>query len=327
MKNQIVPGATRKHGDEQAAKGHQTDTNAAISLTDQRPELAAQRKLIGLINDSPQVQAGKAIQQKVNGRGATIQRAPAPGSDVDMARMYNDLLANSRMFARLDRQATRGGANPILLEQAAIGENPAYFTDRHAIRVPLWVNATQQRSEDDIRHDIIWEMHNAGKRREHNENLQKVSNLPAPANTQEVEEQKYKKANFALASEWLEWSMVREHVLRVDTINQEMTRSGSTNQSSHRFSRYFNRPDQGWYLFSQYLGAQVANGHTHMYDPTANNNTWVGVEIFNKVPAHHFLITQQEEQTFVRTNAKRLKPKNSNPFSTETYWRQAMNTP
>ena len=115
---------------------------------------------------------------------------------------------------------------------------------------------------------------------------------------------------------------------RINKINSEMTASGSTNQSAHRFSRFFNRPDDGWYFFREYLDAQLANGHTSgYYDATANNTNWIGLKILDRAPNNLLFITQAAKDHFERTNPKRLMAKNSNPFRTETYWRQEMANP
>ncbi|WP_430931801.1 hypothetical protein [Saccharicrinis sp. 156] len=191
---------------------------SSFTFVDHRPEAISLRSLQEVANKSGQVSQLSALQEMANlsvranksdkfpARDLPIQRIAAPGSDPMLLTHYNFLM-NSATFQDLANRITMNGDIPINLVDGTVGQNISYDEESHTIYVPVRDEGGSFHSNDQIRGDILWEMHNA-----HNKGSLKRANmrypeeLPANAKPDEKRELLYKKANYALSVEWIEWS-------------------------------------------------------------------------------------------------------------------------
>jgi hypothetical protein len=260
----------------------------------------------------------------------TAQRQADPASDPVLLAQYNSLL-NSATFTKLDQRITANGAKPILLNDGSVGQSIDYDPSTHTIRVPVTSDPMAPPAVphplDQVRGDILWEMHNALNKGAFRRAVDKL-NSPAREGTrsERAQEPLYKSANHALSFEWLEWGKTREHGLRSQLIGQELLAGAHPLAPvQDQFGAHYAVAGAGWYAFENYLNDMIT-WHTTAYDANANTPGWKGRRILavakQKTPAL-FSITQEQETAF-RNGKREIKEEAVSPFRADTYWQQAM---
>lgn len=231
----------------------------------------------------------------------------AAGSSAQLTAIYNAMTADPS-FQELNVAATTD-ADINLVDSSAVG--PAlgpvdYSHDTHTIRVPLSQNGVP-RPHADVREDLLWEMHNARNRGA----LRRTPGVAQPLSAEESRTYAERVAASALSTEWTEWIRVVEHDIRATEINQRL----GAGHVTRAFAPAFAQPDAGWYLFTNYLRAQLATGHTAAYDPAAAQPNWKGAAIVQRYAGSAALrITQRQRNDFLAGRTKYVKPVDNNPF-------------
>lgn len=292
--------------------------NAAFQFLDKRPEAIAQRKLKAM---------AEGQEKHLKNNSSTIQRlgpnlaASSPG----LVAEYNNLL-NSGEFQKLNTKVTTN-QNITLIDSSLIpGQPVSYFAATHTIRVPLNTAAGIARPLQDVRDDILWEMHNASIRGTLSRTESKFF-VPAPgpgASTEEKKKYPYQQAAYALSKEWEEWVNVVEHDLKTQQINADPAMGIALGVGPHvtrSFAALFAVADAGWYLFVNYLNAQIAGGHTTGYDANAGNPNWKGKRILNIVKSKsmaYLKVTQKQVNDYLIGKTRTVKKISNNPFKSES---------
>jgi Domain of unknown function (DUF4157) len=150
-----------------------------------------------------------------------------------------------------------------------------YDHETHTIRI--WRQTAtnglpRNKSDKEIRNDLIFELHNAKKRGE-------FSRLHETYNIKGLDDDN-KNAFLALAMEWIEWFHLAEQVIRIENIRNDT----STDLLTNEFKQYFLTGT--WRSFREYLRDQIEAGHTKYYDDKAvDNYKWKGWNILKKIEA------------------------------------------
>ncbi|MGL5064913.1 MAG: DUF4157 domain-containing protein [Microcoleus sp.] len=147
-----------------------------------------------------------------------------------------------------------------------------YSYATHTIRIWNQTNENgiqRYKSNQEIRDNLIFELHNAKKRGE-------FSRLNKAYFIKGLDDDK-KNAAYALAIEWIEWFHIAQQIIRIENINKD----ASTNLLTNQFKVYF--VGDHWTSFRGYLKTQVETGHTKHYDKNAVNNLWKGWKILTSI--------------------------------------------
>jgi hypothetical protein len=259
--------------------------------------------------------AGPATLQFKRAAGV-LQRAQgvAGGSDATLTGHYNNLIAVPA-FQELNTIVTTNQAL-TLNNSAGGGGGVSYLPAAHSINVPVGGagGAGQERGY------LVFEMHNARKKGAFGRSQTAAPAALAPgASLQQKAVHAVKMALYALAIEWDEWVNVAEFHQRCVLINNQL---GAGYVTDYLGAGYAN-PGAGWYLFKNYLGDQIATGHTGGYDPAANivaggvvGKNWVGHKVLLSLSTsfkNSLTITDTELTSW--GNGKRASHvKQSNPF-------------
>jgi len=243
-------------------------------------------------------------------------------SNAGLVAPYNALLA-SAAFQTLNTKITTN-ANIILLDSSLIPGQPVdYNAGTHTIRVPLNTAAGAPRAVAEVRDDILWEMHNASIRGALGRSGAKFDvGVPGPGSSREdIEKYPYQRAAFALCTEWEEWINVVEHDLRTQAINADPAMGAGGPHVTRTFAAQYAVSDAGWFLFKNYLQAQIATGHTTHYDGNAANADWKGHAMVNVAAAGtssaYLKITQQQVTDYRSGKTSKVKSVSNNPFKNE----------
>lgn len=227
-----------------------------------------------------------------------VQRAPAAGSDEELAGLYRKMMESST-FRSLD-----AAVNPRSSMKLTYGDATLYDQNRHEIKVK------RSARENVNLHQILFEMHNAQNRGfRRNAPDMEAEALGALAAANKDLAIRYRKAARALAIEWSEWAFLPELVSRARRINAE--------NASIRVSNVHEDDAKIWKeSFVKYLVAALTR-HTRRYDPAANGTDWVGLKILD-VAIKNFptslVVTDEEIKEFESGMRARVKPIDDNPF-------------
>lgn len=219
-----------------------------------------------------------------------------------------------------------------MLADGSVGQHIDYAAHTHTIRVPITTDPTVGPAAphplDQVRADILWEMHNAANKGPLGRAGARLNSPLRPGTTaDQTKEQLYKQANLALSYEWIEWAKTLEHVLRVRKISGELP-AGPPPQVQDQFGAHYAVADAGWYRFRNYLDDMIARGHTTGYDPNATAaKTWKGWRILqlaqskSKAPLE---ITAKQQAAFETGKKREIKDEGVNPFRADALWQEAM---
>jgi hypothetical protein len=233
----------------------------------------------------------------------------AAGSDPALTGVYNALVLTPT-FAQLNQAVTRN-TNIALVDSSIPGAalGPVDYTSlTHTIRVPVNQNGVA-RPLADVREDVMWEMHNARNRGA----LGRVAIPGAAVTSEEKRTYAERMAAAALAIEWAEWIRVAEQATRAARINATLGAGHITNA----FAAFFAVADQGWFVFKNYMAAQLAGGHTARYDPAAAPpaNNWAGTALVQRYASSASLkITGREVTKWLSGERMYIKSEANNPF-------------
>jgi hypothetical protein len=232
----------------------------------------------------------------------TIQRATTDDSDPDLKGIYDDMVSRSETFHALDARLTESHGAIRLVDSMKLPGRlrgvADYVGHDHTIRAPASGAEPQL-----LRHNLMWEMHNALNRAEHERtgrvfapHLPRSLGGPAMPSLEQASMQKYHVAARALALEWDEWATLIEadlNALKVnfqlsgqgdawrnaidDNLNYVAGNAGDPNPALHRevwtpyISSFSGTDPRSWRYFSNYLEKQLEMKHTVGYDTNARN--------------------------------------------------------
>jgi hypothetical protein len=92
------------------------------------------------------------------------------------------------------------------------------------------------------------------------------------------------------------------------------------------FAAQYAVADAGWFLFRDYLQAQIAANHTTHYDVNAANADWKGhamVNIVTNTSSAYLKITQKQVTDYKSGKTSKVKNLSNNPFKNEGIIRDA----
>lgn len=183
----------------------------------------------------------------------------------------------------------------------------------HRILVDLKDKKGNPRPFENVRKDLIIELHNACSR----DSFQRTATLfpeelDKKASPDEKEAHSYKMAEFALSSEWNEWINTFECSQRIQNINADLNMQGVRITSP--YERQFAKADQGWYQFTNYLQDQISQKHTAHFDRMAHSPDWIGMHLMAAADPASLMITQEQVEIWKSGKTTKIKPFSDNPW-------------
>jgi hypothetical protein len=188
----------------------------------------------------------------------------------------------------------------------------------------------------DIRHYILWEMHNGFNVDAFNQifktfdipitkpdveykQLQELQPLHKNATPEEQEFYDYKWAAIALAIEWEEWKLISVYDSHTKIINKELSESKDNPYINRRYELFYTNPPPrlDWSDFRNYIALQRVNGHTIGYDPKAADETWKGEAILQLIEEKNpscLKISNLQPETWQKLSTKITEVFPDNPF-------------
>ncbi|MBN3928025.1 hypothetical protein [Nostoc sp. NMS4] len=284
-----------------------TDIQGSINITHQEQLRDSAIESLQTIQQSSLVTSniGTQVIQRVEGEGAESQDVEGVTNDSHrtLKIYYRELLKSNTFREEIHNIVT--SERPIKLVRDGYAAHSSYNPISHTITVNPYITKNTFKSQKDISTAILFELHNAKQ----SEALKRAKN-DLDFDTLNSDESKWKRAPFALTSEWIEWRNAAENSIIAQTIDQEIP-----DAVGNRYLRNFIETKK-WLTFRGYLEKQV-DGHTNMYDPDAKNQDWIGWDILKDVedsPGKNALeITLEEFSPKVSNEKPKLQLK-TNPF-------------
>jgi hypothetical protein len=232
-------------------------------------------------------------------------------SDPMLVQRYDELYDNSPDFrSSLHNIVTSNRALLLILDPGT--GTAEYDADRNSVQVWRQRRDGMLKTEEEIRDDMLFELHNAKKFM----TFEEISGSRGYNAGMLVGDSK-KSAGHALAVEWVEWMNVAQCTVLANIVNAQSSK-GPLLRNPPEFQGAFVSDPNTWLKFSNYLKMQVSLGHTERYDPAAKPGaTWLGTKILQAVAAlrkQDLEITLNEfapNQGMPRLNSR------SNPFTWE----------
>jgi hypothetical protein len=245
------------------------------------------------------------------------ERINTAASDNRLVALHQSL----ERFEAFDLDRLTSSAEPLTLQDTShLGREVDYDPDTHTIRAPLNRRDGSARPLADVRSDILWEKHNASKRDVLRDLATMDPDVPSRnASPRAWDEYRFNKASYALAHEWLEWSMAMEFSTRARRINNEMAKEVGSQGGNHVTERIGSTKAEHWREFHNYLGKQVESNHTTSYDPDAAKSDWIGKRILARAQANSskqdsLRISTKEIDDWKAGKSLNIKDYRSNPF-------------
>jgi hypothetical protein len=222
---------------------------------------------------------------------------------------YDDLYNYSADFkSKLHNVVTSSRALLLILDPGAGGAE--YDTTNNSIKVWRQSSTGVNKTDEELRDDIFFEMHNA----------KKVTDFQALQGSRGYNRESLtngssrKKAGFALAAEWTEWINAAQYTILANIVNAQST-GGQLLKNPPEYQGDFSGT-ASWLKFSNYLNTQSTENHTADYDPAAGpGTTWIGHDILRIVATGSGAALEITADEFApTTGSPRLKSR-GNPFT------------
>lgn len=280
-----------------------------------------------------------ALRQRIDEAPTTEIKAspsnlsPDKTSDSTLTEQYNFLLRSTH-FQHLAKIVNSERKITLHVEiPPGIYDNPyvhiaIYLPHYHMIHIPQKRPDGTTKSVEDIREDLLYEMHNASIKDHFVRCRKKFFTLEPNQNASHKEKEiyPYRMATYALIMEWLEWTNTIEHSLRCKAINADPNMGAG---ESHVTDTYHDRirPDGIWRTFDGYLKYGIEKKHTTYFDPHAEDDSWVGkhlLAIEKKRSPAQFEITESEVEGWLTRKDGRIKPLSNIPFYSDAIIEEAL---
>jgi hypothetical protein len=222
---------------------------------------------------------------------------------------YDDLYDNSAEFkSKLHNVVTSSRALLLVLD-TGVGA-AQYNPDNNSIKVWRQSATGVNKTDEELRDDIFFELHNAKK-------SMAFQDLKGSRgyNVASLTSGSRKMAGWALAVEWTEWINVAQCTVTANIVNTQST-AGRLLKSPPEFQSCFSGPTT-WLKFSNYLKTQVAGDHTAHYDPAASGTTWIGNDILRVVATRSSTDLEITTNEFAPTGRPPRLNSRGNPFTWE----------
>lgn len=232
-------------------------------------------------------------------------------SDAMLLLRYDELYNNSADFKSSLHNVVTSSRALLLVLDPGVGA-AEYGADNNSIKVWRQSSAGVDKTDEEIRNDIFFELHNAKK----SMTFQDLSggrgyNVASLANDSK------KAAGYALAVEWVEWINVAQCTVLANIVNRQSA-IGQLLQNPPEFQPAFNAGPTSWLKFSNYLQMQVTNGHTAHYDSAATpGGRWIGTQILQAVAARGTVDLEITSNEFSPPGRPPRLNSRSNPFTWE----------
>lgn len=290
------------------------------------------------------------VQRQPNGPAVDatemVEHGLARDSDQGLVEMYLEMIDASATFAALDRRVPKSNEHPLLLadsSQHGIQVGPAQvgltaFSSGSVHDIIIIPKASL--SESAQRSALLFELHNAINRTNHQNTTELFGSFPAHETELLAP---YIRAAKALSIEWDEWRSTAEAELLGTLIDDELA-EGLGEETGYEgdmleltYAQSFQRPGEGWFRFTNFLDRQRQD-HTLYYDPDAGNVDWVGKSILHLALTNSpgsLEIGEEDRDDFLEERRTAIKDVGENPFknkgivrsaagSNELHWRQIL---
>ena len=248
---------------------------------------------------------------------------PDKTSDSALAEQYNFLLRSTHFqhlakIANSEEKITLRITTSRDMNNTSYTHGACYSDHNHTIYIYHNRKDGTAKSVEEIREDILWEMHNASMRDQLKRSAEKFCTAKPDQNAPRKEKEiyLYKMAAYALACEWIEWTNIMEHALRCQAINADPNMGAGEQHLAEPFQA-ITQPDHPWHKFDGYLKTQIEGEHTTFYDPHAANPSWVGkhfLAIVEKRSPAKFKIMQNQVEDWLTRKTEKIKPPSNTPF-------------
>ncbi|BCL80425.1 hypothetical protein ccbrp13_28900 [Ktedonobacteria bacterium brp13] len=254
-------------------------------------------------------------RREVSGKPEKSLGPNIEASNPRLAQQYQMLLPSPH-FQHLD-QLANSHQKLTLIDSSASKKmydfSSIYDPVGHRILVDLKDKKGNPRPFEDVRKDLMIELHNACSR----DSFQRTATLfpkglDKKASPDEKESHSYKMAKFALSSEWNEWINIFECSQRIQNINADLNMQDV--RITNPYERHFAKADQGWYQFPNYLQDQILQKHTAHFDSMAHRPDWIGKRLMAVADPASLMITQEQVENWKSGKTTKIKPLSNNPW-------------